>query len=356
VPLEYSIAWLICAVICGREAVMVGWPGAAQDHLPDSPDELDVTRMQELVASARVAARGGAWERASAAAASAVLLWRGEPLAGVGSEVLARRVPDLTEIWRQAAEIRLEAEMNLGRHAEAIGELRRLAADQPFREHSYALLMIALYWCGRQGEAIAVYQQARQLLIGELGCEPGPGLRRVHQQILNDDPVLAAPQPAAVADGEGPVPVVPRELPSTIGHFTGRAQELRVLTRMLDRMGDDMTGAVVISAIGGTAGVGKTALAARWAHQVAGAFPDGQLYVNLRGYDPGPPVSAEDALAGFLRALGAPGQDIPAGPDERAARYRSLLAGRRVLVVLDNARDVEQIRPLLPGARAAWPW
>jgi len=111
-------------------------------------------------------------------------------------------------------------------------------------------------------------------------------------------------------------------------------------------------GTVVISAIGGTAGVGKTALAVHWAHQVAGRFPDGQLYVNLRGYDPGQPMPAADALAGFLRALGVPGQDIPADEDERAARYRSLLAGRRVLVVLDNAGSVEQARPLLPGTEA----
>src|ERR1700678_3409268 len=146
--------------------------------------------------------------------------------------------------------------------------------------------------------------------------------------------------------------VVPRQLPPAAPPLTGRGGELGVLSALLERL-DGAAGthpAVVISAIGGTAGVGKTALAVRWAHQVAGAFPDGQLYVNLRGYDPGPPVPAEEALAGVLRALAGPGQDIPAGSDERTARYRSLLAGRRVLVVLDNARDVEQVRPLLPGA------
>jgi DNA-binding SARP family transcriptional activator/tetratricopeptide (TPR) repeat protein len=315
------------------------------------PDELDVTRMRELVASAQAAARSGAWGRASAIAAGAVLLWRGEPLVGVGSDVLARRVPDLTETFRQAVEIRLEAEMNLGRHAEVIGELRRFAADQPFREHAYALLMIALYRCGRQGEAIAVYQQARRLLIGELGCEPGPELRRVHQQILNEDRVLAAPEPAAASAGDGPVPVVPRELPGTIGHFTGRTQELQALTRVLDRIGDDMTGAaVVISAIGGTAGVGKTALAVHWAHQAAGRFPDGQLYVNLRGFhSSGTPMPPAEAIRGFLDSLGIPAERIPAGPDAQTGLYRSLVSGRRMLVVLDNAQDAEQVRPLLPG-------
>jgi DNA-binding SARP family transcriptional activator/Tfp pilus assembly protein PilF len=332
----------------GRDRICTQ-PGGYLIHV--EPGELDVTRMQELLASARAAARGGAWERACAMAASAMLLWRGEPLAGIDSDVLARRIPDLTEIYQQAAEIRLEAEMNLGRHAEAIGELRRLTADQPFREHSYALLMIALYRCGRQGEAIAVYQAARRHLIGELGCEPGPDLRRVHQQILNNDPLLATPEPAAVAAPEGgSVPVVPRDLPGTIEHFAGRTEELQALTRILDRMGDDMAGVMVISAISGTAGVGKTALAVHWAHQIADRFPDGQLYINLRGYDPSRrPVLPTEAIRDLLDALSVPAERIPAGLDAQTGLYRSLLSARRMLLVLDNARDAEQVRPLLPG-------
>ncbi len=158
--------------------------------------------------------------------------------------------------------------------------------------------------------------------------------------------VAAAPEdrPLLVAGG-----LVPRQLPGAVRQFVGRENELAALSHILSGVGT-APATVVISAISGTAGVGKTALAMHWAHQVAGQFPGGQLYVNLRGYDPGPPAPAQDALAGFLRALGVPGQDIPAGLDERAARYRSLLAGRQVLVVLDNARDVEQVRPLLPGA------
>jgi tetratricopeptide (TPR) repeat protein len=138
-------------------------------------------------------------------------------------------------------------------------------------------------------------------------------------------------------------------LPAGVAHFTGRTSELAALSRLLDAPGDQMPGTVVISAIGGTAGVGKTALAVHWAHQAAGRFPDGQLYVNLRGYDPARPVTPADALAGFLRSLGVADQDIPAGEAERAARYRSLLAGQRMLVVLDNAGSAEQVRPLLPG-------
>ena len=158
-----------------------------------------------------------------------------------------------------------------------------------------------------------------------------------------------APEPAPARGG---CLTAPRELPARIRHFTGRTDELTVLTRLLDQASEETSGAVVISAIGGTAGVGKTALAVHWAHGVAERFPDGQLYVNLRGYDPGQPMAATDALAGFLRALGMPGPDIPAETEERAARYRSLLAARRMLVVLDNAGSVEQVRPLLPGAPA----
>jgi transcriptional regulator with XRE-family HTH domain len=150
----------------------------------------------------------------------------------------------------------------------------------------------------------------------------------------------------------GAVPQVPRQLPAAVAGFTGRGAELETLTRVLDQAGGGMPGTVVISAIGGTAGVGKTALAVYWAHQVAGRFPDGQLYVNLRGYDPAQPVPPTDALAWFLRALGVPGQDIPPEAEERAARYRSLLASKQVLVVLDNAGSADQVRPLLPGTPA----
>jgi tetratricopeptide (TPR) repeat protein/transcriptional regulator with XRE-family HTH domain len=161
---------------------------------------------------------------------------------------------------------------------------------------------------------------------------------------------LLVPGAAAAVRSGGAAPGVPRQLPPAVGDFTGRSAELAALTGLLDRSAEQRAEAVVISAIGGTAGVGKTALAVQWAHTAAARFPDGQLYMNLRGYDQDRPMSAADALAGFLRALGVPGQDIPAEEDERAGRYRSLLAGRRVLVVLDNARSVEQVRPLLPGS------
>ncbi len=180
------------------------------------------------------------------------------------------------------------------------------------------------------------------------GQEGGLGARDPHRQALTDDSTLAAL--ASWRDGaRTSAREVPRQLPAVVGCFSGRGPELAALTGMLGASGAEGTQTMVISAIGGTAGVGKTALAVRWAHQIAERFPDGQLYANLRGYDPEQPLAAGDVLAGFLAALGVPGSQIPAEADDRAAAYRSALAGRRVLIVLDNARDAGQVRPLLPG-------
>jgi DNA-binding SARP family transcriptional activator/tetratricopeptide (TPR) repeat protein len=306
--------------------------------------ELDVTEFEALLDAARQAAREGSWDSAAAEARAALALWRGAPLVDVESELLAvREVPRLADLRLLTVEIRIEADLHLGRHAEVSGELRQLTAAYPLRDHLHGLLMLALYREGRQAEALAAYQAARRILIEELGTEPGAELRSLHQQILSADPALDLPR-RAVPSGR----VVPRELPAGVRHFAGRDVELAALTALLDEPSAGR-GIVVISAIGGTAGVGKTALAVRWAHQVAERFPDGQLYVNLRGYDQDEPVPAGDALAALLRTLGVPGANIPDEVGERARQYRSELAGRRMLVVLDNARDGEQVRPLLPG-------
>jgi DNA-binding SARP family transcriptional activator/Flp pilus assembly protein TadD len=320
------------------------------------PGELDVARFEVGLEGARNAARGGSWEAAADQAREALALWRGEPLADVDSEALAlREVPRLAELRLQAAELRIDAELRLGRHGVVIAELERMAAAHPLREHLRALLMLALYRDGRQAEALAVYRHARRVLVAELGAEPGAELRELHRQILTPSPVLAAPESGQLPPGGArpagarPGPVVPRELPGPVPQFVGRAAELADLTGMLERASAQRPQTLVISAIAGMAGVGKTALATQWAHQVADRFPDGQLHVNLRGYDPGQPMSAADALARFLRSLGVAEQNIPAETAERAARYRSLLTGRRMLIMIDNAVDVEQVRPLLPG-------
>jgi len=311
--------------------------------------ELDLSRFEASLKDARAAAREGSWDAVAEHARAALALWRGEPLADVDFGLLvSREVPRLAELRLQTQETALEAALRLGRAGEAVPELRRLTADHPLREHLHELLMLALYRDGRQAEALACYQHARQVLIDELGAEPGTGLRQLHQQILVADPVLAEDAPG-LRTAASAASAVPWELPGPVPHFVGRENELEELTGLLNRAGE-RPAAVLISAIGGTAGVGKTALAIHWARQVAARFPDGQLYVNLRGHDPDEPMPAADALAQLLRALGVPGQDIPAEASERAARFRSLLAGRRMLVVLDNAGHVEQVRPLLPGS------
>jgi DNA-binding SARP family transcriptional activator len=330
-------------------------------------DEFDLTRFDLLVVSARAAARSGNWQDAADGARAALSFWRGEPLADIESDALARReIPRLSELRLQAVEIRIEAELQLGRHAEVTAELQHLCAAHPMREHLHALLMLALYRCGRQAEALAAYQRVRAVLVDELGADPGSELQILHQRILAAHPALAAGQPAlaagqpALAAGQ-PAPTlpargpgaagitVPRQLPAAVSRFTGRGAELAVLGSLLTAGPGARPPAVVISAIAGTAGVGKTAMAVHWGHRVAEQFPDGQLYVNLRGYNTDAPVATADALAGFLQALGVHGLDIPHEPEDRARLYRSMLAGRRVLVVLDNARDSDQVRPLLPG-------
>jgi DNA-binding SARP family transcriptional activator len=315
-------------------------------------DELDVSHFEALLGAARAAARDGSWDQAASHAQAAMELWRGEPLTDVVAEtLLARETARLAELRLQTLETRIDADLHLGRHTDTITELVQLAGAHPLRERLHGQLMLALYRDGRRAEALAAYQAARDILVAELGTEPGTELRTLHQQMLTVDPVLAAPERAPPVSG-GTEAAVPQELPARVRHFTGRAGELAALTRLLDQASAETPGTVVISAIGGTAGVGKTALAVHWAHQVAGRFPDGQLYVNLRGYDPGPPVPAGDVLAGFLGSLGVPSQDIPPEENERVARYRSLLAGKKMLIVLDNAGSAGQVRPLLPGAPA----
>ncbi|WP_170156122.1 AfsR/SARP family transcriptional regulator [Umezawaea tangerina] len=307
-------------------------------------DEVDLLRFEACCARGGAAVRAHDWARAADLLGGALALWRGTPLQDAPSRVLREvHVPSLDRLRAQALEWRIEADLNLGRHDDLVPELSRLVEEHPLREHVHGLLMLALYRGGRQGEALAAYRDARRVLVAELGVEPAGPLRELHQRILAGDPALDGPPAGAVARS------VPRQLPAGGPHFTGRAGALRALTGLAARAEADRS-AVVVSAIGGAAGIGKTALALRWGQENAHRFPDGQLYANLRGFDPaGVPVPAGTAVLGFLEALGVPAARIPATPDARSALYRSELAGRRVLVVLDNARDADQVRPLLPG-------
>jgi DNA-binding SARP family transcriptional activator/tetratricopeptide (TPR) repeat protein len=329
-------------------------------------EELDLTRFERLAADARAAIRAGAWETAAADAAAALALWSGDALSGVPSEVLAaREVPRLTELRLQVIETRIGAEIRLGRPSDVIAELRRLIVVHPLREHLRALLMLALHESGRQADAQAAYQHARRMLIEELGAEPGAELRDLHQRILagrrdtkptttvGPDRERSQSRPADA--GNGPMP---RQLPAANPHFVGRDAQISMFMRLVEDAGSAsydgdaaiMSGAIPIVIIAGTAGVGKTALALRLAHLVANRFTDGQLYLDLRGFDPGlDPLPTGAAIRSFLDALRVPSDQIPTGLDAQAGLYRSMLAGRRMLIVLDNAASAGQIRPLLPG-------
>jgi tetratricopeptide (TPR) repeat protein len=210
--------------------------------------------------------------------------------------------------------------------------------------------MLALYRCGRTGEALARFHTTRLRLADELGIDPGLALKRLQHQILANDPALDAVPAVQASVAEPTYPIQPRQLPPPPVLFTGRVSELNQLTQAMQEALDP-AGGVAICTIDGTGGVGKTWLALRWAHAYAAAFPDGQLYVNLHGFGPSAvTVEPTDALHGLLDALGVPAQRVPAGLPARTGLYRSMLAGKRMLVLLDNARDVEQVRPLLPGS------
>ena len=317
---------------------------AAGYQLRVAPDQVDAVRFVRLLDEA---AGSGGTDVERERIAQALALWRGAPFEGVQSSWLAQgESTRLVERWTSAVERRAELDLADGRLAEVIAELRRLTARYPLRERFWLLLMTALYRADRRAEALQAYRDLYRLLSDELGIEPGQPVQDLHRQILSAD---AAPDQSSRA-GPDDVPV-PQQLPAGIGDFTGRIAELDQLTTLLPGTDDTPPAAVAIVTISGTAGVGKTALALHWAHRVVDRFPDGQLYANLRGFDPA--VSAMDpaeAVRGFLEALAVAPERVPVDLRMQADLFRSLLAGRRMLIVLDNARNAEQIRPLLPGA------
>jgi DNA-binding SARP family transcriptional activator len=304
---------------------------------------LDLTVAQDLATEAEKARSAGDLCHAREVLRRALALWDGETLAGVpGPYAEAQRVR--LEEWRlQLVESRLDMDLEQGCHAEAVSELTALTAAHPLRERLRELLMLALYRSGRQAEALAVYADTRRLLADELGVDPRPGLSELQQRILQADPGLA--EPSSPAPEPAAVPVRPAQLPATVPDFTGRSGFVRELGDILAAAENRV---MAVSALAGIGGVGKTTLAVHVAHQARGAFPDGQLYVDLQGAG-ARAADPETVLGSFLRALGTADTAIPDSLEERAALYRSVLAGRRVLVLLDNARDAAQVRPLLPG-------
>jgi DNA-binding SARP family transcriptional activator/tetratricopeptide (TPR) repeat protein len=274
---------------------------------------------------------------------AAVDLWRGAALADLAGlmwfDDQARRLDDLRRHTQHAL---VDARLALGQHRQLIPDLEERGRRDPLDEQTHGQLILSLYRSGRQADALATYERLRRSLGDELGIDPSAPLRDLQAAILRQDPDLDGPRQAAAIGGP-----VPAQLPPAIGAFAGRDRELVRLDALLAHAATSAP----IAAISGTAGVGKTTLAVHWAHRAAARFPDGQLYLNLRGFDPaGSSMPPAEAVHVFLDALGVSANRIPSTVDARIGLYRSLLAGRRILVMLDNARDAEQVQPLLPGS------
>jgi DNA-binding SARP family transcriptional activator len=303
------------------------------------PGELDATVFDELVERGREAGDATLLRQALA-------LWRGPALADLDSVVLAPDAAALEEKRLGAVEECVDLELAAGRHAELLDELHGLVSAHPLRERLVGHLVLALYRCGRPAEALTEYRTLATRLADELGIDPGADLRRLSDAVQHGDPALRW-SGARVPERDPSTVAVPQQLPADVAGFTGRLAEVERLGGVLSD--GQAQKAVIISAIAGTAGVGKTALAVHWAHRVRDKFPDGQLFVNLRGYSRRPALRPIDALAGFLRALGVAPDRVPADLDQACALYRAIVADRRILVLLDNAAGAEHVRPLLPG-------
>jgi len=311
--------------------------------LTADPATVDLHRFRELVAQARTA---GDPEVATSLFDRALGLWRGEAFAGLETPWLTG-VRDAVDAERVAAELdHADLLLRHGRHGELLAALSARTTERPLDERLAGQLMLALYRSGRQAEALDHYRRIWRRLADELGVDPGPQLRELHQRILSTDPALAAERTGAAPTRSPRL----RQLPGSIPNFVGRTAELDQLTARLDTASEGR-GTVVITSISGLPGIGKTSLAVHWARHHLDRFPDGQLYVNLRGFDPsGAPVDPVEAIRAFLDAFEVPAQNVPTELAAQAALYRSLVEGKQMVIVLDNARDTDQVRPLLPGS------
>jgi DNA-binding SARP family transcriptional activator/tetratricopeptide (TPR) repeat protein len=318
------------------------------------PGELDAARFDALVREARQALAAHQPEHGAELLTEALSLWTGAALIDVPPSPLVTAEAGRLEAARlDALELRLAADLDCGRHAQVTPELFRLVADHPMREGFWGLLMQALDGAGRHAEALTTYQRAKEAIAEELGVDPGEKLQRLFEEILTRDTRQRETQPGPAgtppqAEAGQPPPAPPRQLPIDIADFTGRAEDVARLCE-LHPGDDDSPGAVMVALVTGAGGLGKTTLAIHAAHRLRPRFPDGQLYVDLLGAS-AQPLAPAGVLARFLRVLGVDDEHIPVDEDERAALFRTRLTGRRVLILLDNARDFAQIRPLLPGS------
>ena len=327
--------------VLGAELIVTRTGGYLLDVEPDQVDALRFVRLLDGAAAApdRVTERDRLIE--------ALRLWRGAPFEGVRSEWLEQtQAPRLQERYLAGLERRVDLDLADGRIGDLAAELGELTVRHPLRESLWVRLLKALERSGRPSEALERYQVIRVRLAEELGTDPGPELQQVYAGLLSGGEPASTHGPRRTPAR----PVVPRLLPASINGFAGRDAELKALDGVLGDQEESNPRPVIIAAITGPAGIGKTTLAVHWAHRIADRFGDGQLYVNLRGFDPsGDAMEPAEAIRGFLDALQVPGPQIPSSLEAQAGLYRTLLAGKRMLVLLDNARDSEQVRPLLPG-------
>ncbi|WP_433651508.1 BTAD domain-containing putative transcriptional regulator [Micromonospora zamorensis] len=307
-----------------------------------APEDVDALRFDMLL---NAAAQAVDPLREAELVDEAVTLWRGVPFEGVQSAWLeTTEVPRMVDRYLSAVERRADQLVSVGRGADLLPQLRELTTRFPLRESLWARLLVALDRCDRPVEALEQYELIRVRIDRELGVDPGPELQRIYRELLGHtlDSSVARPAP--------PPQVVPRQLPADVNGFAGRTAEVEELDDLLDDGAGQGVRPARIVVIDGTEGVGKTALAVHWAHQVAHRFPDGQLYVDLHGDDPASAVtSPARAMDALLDSLQVPAHNRPGSIEGQAALFRSMLSGRRVLTVLDNARDADQVRPLLPG-------
>jgi DNA-binding SARP family transcriptional activator/tetratricopeptide (TPR) repeat protein len=317
-----------------------------------SADAFDLAVFQRETAAGEQARRAGEPTRAAAHLREALGLWRGEALGGIPGAFAAAERSRLELLHLGTVTARAELDLELGGHAALVPELLQLTGRRPFDERLRELLMLALYRSGNQAQALSTYRDVRILLADELGVDPGPALQALYERILRADPALLAPSPSATGGRERLSvaarrrPEGPTRLPPRLAVFCGREDELKAAH---DLLADPAAqpGTVVVT---GMAGVGKTTFAVQWAHQLVERFPDGRFYVDLRGFDPGgEPMTAPDTVRLVLELLGVAPGSIPANPEAATAMYRGLLAKRRIVLLLDNARDAAQARPLLPG-------
>lgn len=298
-------------------------------------EQLDLAAFRELVA--RADAEAGHDQTEAALLHQALALWSDVP-----GSLSSHDLTALVETRMTVLERRIDVDLRLGLHTRLVPELRALTAEHPLRERLWAQLMIALYRCGRQADALSAYESVRRMLAAELGLDPGPELRELRQAVLVGEPRLAPPEQEQAPEPRWPVH---HQLPLEAPYFTGREE----LVSQIEKLLTDPAEGVPIVAVSGPPGAGKSALAIHVAHRIGTAFPDGQWYVHLAGASDRP-RDPEAVLAELLVTSGVPRSEVPDGLDARSALLRSRLAGRQVLVVLDDAEKAEQVRPLLPGA------